>query len=152
MRLLHWTLAFAFATSSIPSLAPADEPAAITADEATITERARVRVETGLVRKLAEREKERSRFSRARPAPIERRVRITNPTMSTDPSGRAFFPFAIDVRFGSDWTENDQVGCVYTSKGDIFVKSGDEYRPGAFLLGKNVDAVTGVCEAPIPQL
>ena len=147
MKLLHWTLAFAFATSSIPSLEPADEPAAITAEAATITERARHRVETGLVKKLAEREKENSRFSRARPAPIERRVRITNPAMSTDKSGRSFFPFAIDIRFGSDWTESDVVGCVYTSKGDIFVKRGEEYRPGTFLLGKNVDAVTGVCEA-----
>ena len=29
MKLLHWTLAFAFATSSIPSLESADEPAVI---------------------------------------------------------------------------------------------------------------------------
>ena len=131
--------------SSIPSLAPADEPA-ITGDAPTITERARLRVETGLVKPLAKRESG-NRFSRARPAPQERRVRITNPTMSTDTSGRAFLPFAIDVRFGSDWTENDGVGCVYAPNGDIFVKIGDSYRPGAFLLGKNADAVTGVCEA-----
>ena len=141
MKLLHWSCVCAFALSSIPSLAPADEP--------TITERAQLRVETGLVKPLTERES--NRFSRARPAPRERRVRITSPTMSTDKSGRSFLPFAIDVRFGSDWRENDVVGCVYTPNGDIFVKRGDSYRPAAFLLGENVDPVSGVCEAPPPR-
>ena len=141
MKLLHWPFVCAFALSSIPSLAPADEP--------TIAERAQLRVETGLVKPLAERES--NRFSRARPAPRERRVRITNSTMTTDKSGRSFLPFAIDVRFGSDWRENDIVGCVYTPNGDIFVKRGDSYRPAAFLLGENVDPVTGVCEAAPPR-
>jgi len=127
--------------SSIPSLAPADEP--------TIAERAQLRVQTGLVKPLAERES--NRFSRARPAPRERRVRITNAAMSTDKSGRSFLPFAIDVRFASDWRENDIVGCVYTPNGDIFVKRGGSYRPAAFLLGENVDPVTGVCEAAPPR-
>jgi hypothetical protein len=118
-------------------LAPADEP--------TIAERAQLRVETGLVKPLAERES--TRFSRARPAPRERRVRITSTTVSTDKSGRPFLSFAIDVRFGSDWRENDIVGCVYTPNGHIFVKRGDSYRPAAFLLGENVEPVAGVCEA-----
>ena len=143
MKLLRWTFACAFAMSSIPALAPAAEPT-ITGDAPTITERARLRVETGLVKPLAARE---VRFSRARPAPQESRVRITSSTLSTDKYGRAFFPFAVDVRFGTDWTENDLVGCIYAPNGDIFVKRGDSYRPGAFLLGKNVDAATGVCEA-----
>ena len=56
-------------------------------------------------------------------------------------------PFAIDVRFGSDWHENDVVGCVYTGSGSLFVKKGDAYRPAAFLLGKDVAPVAGVCEA-----
>ena len=114
-----------------------------------MVERAQVRVETGLVKPLSERES--SRFSRARPAPRERRVRITSPEMSVDKSGRAFLPYAIDVRFGSDWRENDIVGCVYTPHGDIFVKRGDAYRPAAFLLGENVEAVAGVCEAAPPR-
>jgi hypothetical protein len=141
VKLLHWPFVCAFALSSIPSLAPADEP--------TLAERAQLRVETGLVKPLAERES--NRFSRARPAPRERRVRITNGAMSADKSGRSFLPFAIDVRFGSDWRENDIVGCVYTPKGDIFVKRGDSYRPAAFLLGENVDPVAGVCEAAPPR-
>ena len=141
MKLRHWPFVCAFVMLSIPSLAPADEP--------TIAERAQLRVETGLVKPLAEREN--NRFSRARPAPHERRVRITSSTLSSDKSGRAFLPFAIDVRFGSDWRENDIVGCVYTPKGDIFVKRGDSYRPSAFLLGENVDPVPGVCEAAPPR-
>ena len=60
-------------------------------------------------------------------------------------------PFAIDVRFGkSEWHENDIVGCVYRGSGALFVKVGDGYRPAAFLLGKEVDPVPGVCEAAPP--
>jgi hypothetical protein len=137
VKLLRWPFVCALALSSIPSLAPADEP--------TIAERAQLRVEAGLVKPLAERES--NRFSRARPAPRERRVRITSSTPSTDRSGRSFLPFAIDVRFGSEWRENDIVGCVYVPNRDIFVKRGDSYRPSAFLLGENVEPVAGVCEA-----
>jgi hypothetical protein len=139
VKLLHWPFVCAFALSSIPSFAPADEP--------TLAERAQLRIETGLVKPLAEREN--NRFSRARPAPRERRVRVTASTPSNDKSGRSFLPFAIDVRFGADWRENDIVGCLYTSKGSIFVKRGDSYRPAAFLLGENVEPVPGVCE-PAP--
>ena len=141
MKLLNWSFVCAFALSSIPSLAPADEP--------SIAERAQLRVETGLVKPLAERES--TRFSRARPAPRERRVRITSSMLNSDKSGRPFLPFAIDVRFGSDWRENDIVGCVYTPNGGIFVKRGDSYRPAAFLLGENVDPVSGVCEVAPPR-
>jgi len=102
------------------------------------------RVDSGLVKPLAQAEG--SRFSRARPPPRERRVRVTQAATSVDRSGRHFVPFAVDVRFGADWHENDIVGCVYTGKGDLFVKKGDSYRPAEFLLGKNVGAVAGACE------
>jgi hypothetical protein len=128
----------------MPALAPADEPL-ITGDAPTVTDRARRRVETDLLEPLAKRER-RSRFSRLQP-PDERRVRITNPALSTDRSGRAFLPFALDIRYGSEWIENDGAGCVYPPNGDIFVKVGDAYRPARILLGKKADAVTGVCEA-----
>ena len=128
----------AFGLSSVPSPAFADEP--------SVAEWAQRRVESGLVKPLAQ--SETSRFSRARPAPHQRRVRVTKSTESVDKSGRRFVPFAIDVRFGSEWHENDVVGCVYTGKGDLFVKKGDAYRPAEFLLGKNVDPVAGVCEVP----
>lgn len=96
---------------------------------------------------LAEKDSERSRFSRARMPPAERRVRITQAATSVDKSGREYLPFAIDVRWGSEWRENDVVGCAYLKNGDLFVKRGEEYRPAAILLGKSVDAVPGVCVA-----
>lgn len=102
----------------------------------------------GLVAPLAKRESESSRFSRGRPPPRERRVRITQASESRDKAGRTFLTFAVDVRFGeSEWRENDIVGCVYKGSGDLFVQRGDEYRPAAFLLGKNVKPVAGVCQA-----
>jgi hypothetical protein len=55
--------------------------------------------------------------------------------------------FAVDVKYGGEWHENDLVGCAYTANGDLFVKRGDAYRPAAFLFGKNVDPVPGVCQA-----
>jgi len=86
------------------------------------------------------------RFSRERPPPRETRVRVLQNTTSIDKSGRAFVPFAVDVRFGDEW-QDDLAGCVYRGSGEIFVKRGDSYRPAAFLLGKNVEPVAGVCEA-----
>lgn len=73
-------------------------------------------------------------------------MRVTQSTGTPDKSGRQFMPFAIDVRFGGAWHDNDIVGCIYTASGDLFVKKGDSYRPAAFLLGKNVEPVAGVCE------
>jgi hypothetical protein len=131
---------FALALSFVPSLASADEE--------SLAAKAQRRVEEGLVKPLAG--VEANRFSRARPAPRERRVRVVGTTATLDKAGRSFMPFAIDVRFGQEWHENDIVGCVYAGSGDLFVKRGDAYRPAAFLLGKNLDPVAGVCEAASP--
>lgn len=131
-------LSFVLALSMLPSFALGDEP--------SVADRARARVESGLVKPLAEKEQEGSRFSRGRPPPRESRVRLEKSTESVDPKGRRFLAFAIDVRFGSsEWRDGDIVGCVYTGTGDLFVKKGKEYRPAAFLLGKKADAVSGVC-------
>ena len=138
LRSLFWC---AFVLSSAPSLVWADEP--------SLTEWAQHRVDEGLVKPLAAMEG--SRFSRSRPPPRERRVRVIQATVSLDKGGRPFVPFAIDVRFGSEWHENDIVGCVYRGSGKLFVKRGDQYRPAAFLLGKNADPVAGVCEAAPPR-
>lgn len=125
----------------VPSFASADEPSAAA--------KAQARVEQGLLKPLVESEGARSRFSRARPAPRERRVRITQATPTVDKAGRPFMAFAVDVRWGGgdEWRENDIVGCVYVNNGDLFVKRGEEWRPGAFLLGKPGDPVQGVCQA-----
>jgi hypothetical protein len=106
-------------------------------------------VEEGLVKPLADSES--SRFSRGRPPPRERRVRVLQTTATPDNDGRPFLRFAVDVRFGSEWHDNDIVGCAYTKTGSLFVKKGDAYRPAAFLLGQNVAPVPGVCEAARPR-
>lgn len=79
--------------------------------------------------------------------PRERRVRITQVKPSVDAGGRPFMAFAVDVRFGDEWTANDIVGCAYLKSGDLFVKRGDGFRPAGVLLGKPADAVAGVCKA-----
>ncbi len=126
-----------------PSLAWADESSLVWAQR---------RVQEGLLKPLAEREGG-SRFSRERPPPRERRARLTESKPSLDKRGRAFVGFAVDVRFGETWRENDMVGCVYQKTGELYVKRGDAYRPAAFVLGKNVVAVAGACVAePSPSV
>lgn len=125
--------------SFVPSLALADEP--------SLVDWAQRRVDTGIVKRLAEREV--SRFSRERPPPHERRIRVTQAAPTRDKRGGSFLTFAIDVRFGGDWQKDDIVGCVYAGSGDLFVKRGDSYRPAAFLFGKRADPVAGACE-PAP--
>ena len=120
----------------VPSSASADDP------PAAVLQR---RVEKGLLEPLALKEKERSRFSRARVPPQERRVRVTQATATLDGKGRAYMAFAVDVRRGTRWHENDVVGCGYTQTGALFVKRGDEYRPAEILLGQAVDIAPGVC-------
>jgi hypothetical protein len=128
----------AFVLSLVPSFASADEP--------SLADLAQRRVEDGLVKPLALFENR--SFSRSRPPPRERRVRVLQTTATLDKNGRPYIPFAIDVRFGADeWRENDIVGCAYTGTGELYVKRGDAYRPASFLLGKNEAAVAGVCEA-----
>jgi hypothetical protein len=124
----------------VSSLALADE---------SVVKWAKERVQSGLVAPLAQHES--SRFSRGRPPPRERRVRVTDAAPVVDPSGRAFVRFTVDVRFGSgEWHEGDIAGCAYTKTGALYVRRGDEWRPAEFLLGKNLDPVTGVCEAAPP--
>jgi hypothetical protein len=125
--------------SFVPSLASADEP--------SLAEWTQHRVEAGILKPLAEREGKRSRFSRARPMPHERRIRITAAALTPDKQGRGFVSFAVDVGFGGDWQENDIVGCAYRASGELFIKQGNAYFPAALLLGKRVDPVTFVCQA-----
>jgi len=132
---------FALALSLVPSFATADE-------QTPAQQQCEKRVREGLVAPLTEYQANRSKFSRARLPPSERRVRATQTTPSVDASGRQFMTYAIDVRFGGEkWTENDIVGCVYTTSGDIFVKLGNDFRAAGVMLGKPSDPVNGVCKA-----
>jgi hypothetical protein len=134
-------VSFAFVLSLVtPHASAADAP---------LSDWVKNRVEQGLLKPL--RESEDSSFSRRRPPPRERRVRVSAAGPVSDKQGREFVAFAVDVRFGSDqWRENDIVGCVYRKSGELFVKNGDSYRPAAFLLGKDLKPVAGVCEAAPP--
>lgn len=139
MKLLRSLLPCAFALSLVPSFASADEP--------TLAAQVQRRVEDGLLKPLAERERSTSRYSRARPIPHERRVRVTPSTATTDKAGRAFVAFAVDIKFGDgEWRANDIVGCAYLKSGELYVQRGGAYRPAVILLGKNVDPVSGVCQ------
>jgi hypothetical protein len=104
-------------------------------------------VEAGIIQPLAAIEAKRSRFSRARPPPRERRIRVTQTALTTDKQGRGFVTFAIDVGFVGDWQEKDVVGCVYRASGALFIKRSNTYFPAALLLGKNVAPALGVCQA-----
>jgi hypothetical protein len=125
-------------------------PSSATADEPSLFAWTQARVQEGLLRPLAEHEA--PRFSRRRPVPRERRIRVLGTAAICDASGRSFVPFAIDSRFaGGDWQDADIVGCAYLGQGDLYVKRGEGYRPVEFLFGKNVDPVPGACEAaPVP--
>lgn len=129
-----------FVLSLSPSLATADEP--------TLAEWTQRRVETGLLKPLAERS---SRFSRSRPPPHESRVRVSHTAPSRDAQGREFVAFSVDIRYGNgDWQLDDIVGCAYRQSGALFVKSGEPYFPAALLLGKRVAPAPGACE-PAPE-
>ena len=126
-----------FVLSFVPSLATADEP--------SLVEWTQHRVEAGLLKLLVERAG--SRFTRARPPPHERRVRVTQATPTRDSQDREFVPFSVDVRFDTgDWKLNDIVGCAYRASGSLFVKRGEAYFPAALLFGKKVDPIAGVCQ------
>ena len=130
---------FAFAPTLLALPAVAEEPHAADAKAAAAV------VQRVLIKPLAAKEDDQSRFSRARLPAQERRVRILDEEMHKDAGGKTFVAFAIDARHGvvaakddSGWRKDAITGCVYVDRGEVFVKSGDRYRPAAFLLGKNL--------------
>lgn len=132
----------------VPSLVFAAEP--VKSDEVVSAEK---RLENALIKPLAARDEERAMFSRARVAPMERRVRVTQQNASTDANEKTFFAFAIDSRFRGAWREADQVGCIYPESGAVFVKMGATYRSGDALLGKKSQpAPAGVCVSTTPEV
>lgn len=87
-------------------------------------------------------------------------MRVTDEAPKSDAQGGAFYAFAVDARFGADWLDEGEknpwreatlTGCVYPATGAIFVKSGAQHRPAAFMLGKKVKpAEAHVCTAAPP--
>lgn len=113
---------------------------------------AKRRVEVGVIKELAKKDAKRSKFSRSRPPPAERRARIVAAAPSFDKGGLAFAPFAVDARWGDEWQNGDVVGCVYKDSGNLYVKLGQDFFPVSILLGEGGEKVSGVCEpAPAPK-
>jgi hypothetical protein len=111
---------------------------------------AKNRVEKGLLEPLAKKEAQRSRFSRALPPPAERRVRVLSGSLSRDARGRGFVQYAVDARYGEEWSET-YTGCVYEKNGGLFVAVGEEHRPVDYLFGKKADPVPGACQVAPPS-
>jgi hypothetical protein len=138
---------------TLASLSFAQAPAEVTTAEQLI--------QKNLLKPLAAKEEQRSRFSRARMPAQERRVRVLDAEPKKDAQGGEFRTFAVDARFGADWLDEGEAnpwreatitGCIYAS-GDIFVKSGEQHRPAAILLGKKVKpAEAHVCQATTTQV
>jgi hypothetical protein len=123
----------------------AGEPAPTAKDPTTAA------VERRLLEPLRKHEAKRSRFSRARRPPAERRVRVLDKVAGVDANGDAFFSFAVDERYarGEDaWHADSIVGCYYPRDGAIYVKWSDGYRASKVLLGKRAkDAPDATCRA-----
>lgn len=121
------------------------------ADSPSVATLAEARVREALLVPLAKKEESRSKFSRARLPPRERRTHVVAESWLRDGRGRGFVPFVVEVRYGEDWRE-DVRGCVYEGNGPVYVAVGDEHRRAEHLLGKKTPAVPGVCvEAAAPR-
>jgi hypothetical protein len=110
-------------------------------------------VNAQLLLPLKRAESKRSRFSRAAPVPVQRRVRVLDALASTDMRGKEFVRFAIDERRSFDehgpWRKESVVGCAYLSEQQVFVQRGEAFLPARSMLGKDDKARPGVCR-PAP--
>jgi hypothetical protein len=104
-------------------------------------------VETALLKPLAQREGERSRFSRVLMPPTERHVRVLEGGAEKDPRGRAFVRFAVDEKRGTRWARNAIVGCLYPDGGAVFVQRLGKVQSVAQYLGQDGPATTTECTA-----
>lgn len=112
-------------------------------------------VQKQLLTPLRQREEKRSKFSRARLPPAERRIQADAAGVQRDQTGKRFLAFTVEARHGyltdSEWL-SDVVGCAYLDSDDVFVKRGETWSPASALAGKKTKRLTvPVCQA-IPQV
>jgi hypothetical protein len=104
-----------------------------------------------LVLPLKKAESRRSRFSRAAPVPVQRRVRVLDTAAHTDSRGKEFVRFAIDERRAWDekspWEKDSVTGCAYLQEHEVFVQHGEAFVPATSLLGRDAKERPGVCHA-----
>ncbi len=151
----HLLLTCLTLTTLASAQSPAPDSAAVAKAEAV--------VKKTLLTPLAEKESRRSRFSRVIAAPSARRLRITAPVAQVDKKGRPFFTFAVDVRRGfafeedeeeaPTWTPDAVSGCVYPATNEVFVKNGEALVSSDLLLGKRVKpAEASTCRAVVAEV
>lgn len=108
-------------------------------------------VDKQLVAPLKKAESRRSRFSRAAPTPVQRRVRVLDSVALTDSRGQEFVRFAIDVRRGwndkGQWQHDSVVGCAYLKAAEVYVQHGAAYLHARSMLGKDRKEHAAVCRA-----
>ena len=96
-------------------------------------------------------EGKRSKFSRAMPVPVQRRVRVLDTLVETDARGRQFVRFAVDVGRGFDdevdWQRDAIVGCCYPKEREVFVRRDEAYYPASVVVGRDGREQRGVCQA-----
>jgi hypothetical protein len=128
----------ALALVLMSSLASAGSNPAPKSTASLVTER--------LIQPLAAKERDQSKFSRARLPPAERRVRVLDEKPQQDSAGESFFAFAVDSRQGwgddddANWTKAAITGCVYPGSGEVFIKRGKAFHPAAAAIGKKTKA------------
>jgi hypothetical protein len=131
----------ALAEPPTPTAAPRNETAAL--------------VEKELLAPMRKSESKRSRFSRAAPVAIERRVRVLDTLAQADARGKSFVRFAVDVRHPFDetgtWEQNAMVGCAYPDEAQVFVKRGEGFVTAKGALNGQGKAAASVCVAA-PQV
>jgi hypothetical protein len=157
MRHLVVTLSLVLA-SSLASAGSDSAPVAANAPAKPIASTTVSLVNDKLIVPLAAKDSERSKFSRARLPPSERRVRILDQKPQQDSAGNAFYTFAIDQRHGwgkddeANWTKASLTGCVYPGSSAVFIKRGNSFHPAIAALGKKTKAApTSTC-SPAAQL
>lgn len=117
------------------------EPPTPRAAEALVTQK--------VVAPLAKAEAKRSRFSRAAPVAVERRVRMLDSVALPDGRGELFVRFAVDVRrYGEDedaWQSDTILGCAYPKQRKVFVERDGAYFPASSLLDGEGSEQPGAC-------
>lgn len=123
----------------------ADEPKGRAPDKKTLAA-----IEKTLLGPMKTFESKRSKYSRAGPAPSDRRVRVLDDEQQKDQKGDAFVTFTVDARYGrgehAEWSTDEITGCAYPESGKVFVQIGDTWRTAGFYAGKkSSEAPDHVC-------
>ncbi len=104
-----------------------------------------------LLKPMAKSEAKRSRFSRAAPVAVARRVRVL--AAHHDVRGQEFVRFAIDERSYRDedgaWEPDMLIGCAYAAQRKVFVQRGNQYVDASDAFGQGNKFVPDVCR-PAP--